>query len=331
MGPDKGESGYQGLPVVVFGASGFIGRWVARGLCAQGAQVHLVVRNVITAKPIFAGFGITGDIVELNLEDPVGVAGLIKRAAPFVTFNLAGYGVDRSETDQDTAYRINAQLVEAIAQAVSQFRKPDWSGLDLVHVGSTAEHGANGGHWPEDSPDSLPNPTTLYGRSKLAGTLALEKSSKHLGIKSLTARLFTVYGPGEHSGRLLPSLLEASRTKCPLPLTSGQQQRDFTYVGDVAAGLLRLGLARARPGQIVDLSTGRLTSVRRFVEIAAQVLDIPPENLQFGAISTAQREKEWNLAETPVSVEPLRRLIGWIPPTGIEAGIRKTQEFEIGQ
>src|SRR5688572_11323684 len=43
---------YCGTHVLVFGASGFIGRWVARGLCARGAKLSLVVRNKRIAEQI---------------------------------------------------------------------------------------------------------------------------------------------------------------------------------------------------------------------------------------------------------------------------------------
>jgi nucleoside-diphosphate-sugar epimerase len=141
----------------------------------------------------------------------------------------------------------------------------------------------------------------------------------------VTARLFTVYGPGEHSGRLLPSLLEAARTGTPLKLTAGTQKRDFTYVGDVAEGLLRLGLAAANLGEIVNLATGQLLSVRSFAETAARILHIPHRSLIFGFVQTRHQEET---VHSEVALGLLRRLIGWVPPTSIDDGIRNTLDFE---
>jgi nucleoside-diphosphate-sugar epimerase len=70
----------------------------------------------------------------------------------------------------------------------------------------------------------------------------------------------------------------------------------------------------------VNLATGRLTSVRSFAETAAQVLSVPPERLEFGAIPTRAEEME----HAEVTVERLRRMIGWVPSTAIEDGIRRT-------
>ena len=186
-----------------------------------------------------------------------------------------------------------------------------------MHTGSALEYGICSGDLSETTEAK---PTTLYGRSKLAGTLALQHSSAKHGISSITARLFTVYGPGERAGRLLPSLLEIARNGGVLELTSGLQQRDFTYLEDVVEGLLRLGTIRTPPGEIVNLATGQLTSVRGFAETAARVLGIPPEKLHFGAIPVREEE----MAHRPVATGKLQKMIHWVPTTTIAQGIQNT-------
>jgi len=307
----------------VLGASGFIGRWVARSLCERGARLSLVVRDRTKSERVFSHYSIHGEIVELDLQAANAAGRLfesIKEIGPSIIFNLAGYGVDRSERDEEAAYRINADLIRSLCEALVRKRDIAWAGQELVHAGSAMEYGAIGGDLAEDS---APQPTTLYGKSKLAGTQALARCCRAHRIKGVTARLFTVYGPGEHAGRLLPSLIEAARTGEPLSLTEGRQRRDFTYVADVAEGLLRLGLSSAIPGEIVNLATGQLTSVRQFIEIAVEALNFSGERLRFGALPTRTEEME----HAPVALERLKGLIDWIPPTGIRAGIRDAIEF----
>ena len=142
----------------------------------------------------------------------------------------------------------------------------------------------------------------------------------------MTARLFTVYGPGEPADRLLPSLCRALHTAQPVPLTDGRQQRDFTFVEDVADGLLRVGLRCPAPGAIVHVSTGVLTSVRTFAETAARILRVPVERLQFGAIPRHYEE----MSPSGISVARLTSLLGWVPPTSVAEGIRRTLRFGRG-
>lgn len=301
----------------MLGASGFIGRWVARALCTQKAILFLPVRDRRAASRIFQQYNVHGDIVGLDLTDSARVDKFFRKVRPSITFNLAGYGVDSSERDEKTAFLMNSQLVRTVCEVIGKIRDEKWFGQDLVHVGSALEYGAIHGNLLETS---IPNPTTLYGRSKLAGTQELSRCCKGLPIKGLTARLFTVYGPGELAGRLLPQIFETIQTGEPLLLTRGDQKRDFTYVKDVAEGLLRLGLARAQPGEIVNLATGRLLSVRSFVETAATLIPISRDVLKFGALPTRREEMEHD----PVTLDRLRQLIAWIPGTGIIEGIKNT-------
>jgi UDP-glucose 4-epimerase len=285
----------------------------------------LLVRSKTSAQKVFYRHVVQGEAIEIDLCDLKSVRDTLRDINPWITFNVAGYGVDRSERDEETAYQVNARLVQAICEGLSDVSDGGWSGQRIVHVGSAAEYGAIGAGFPEDS---IPDPTTTYGKSKLAGTQHLSRWCRERGVRGLTARLFTIYGPGEHQGRLLPSLIETARTGKPLALTLGRQKRDFTYVEDAAEGLLRLGVVSARPGEVVNLATGKLTSVREFAEKAASMLGIPGDCLRFGAVSIPEEEKDWNIEDSPVVVKRLLRVTGWLPSTGISEGVGKTLAFE---
>ena len=132
-----------------------------------------------------------------------------------------------------------------------------------------------------------------------------------------------MYGPGEHDGRLLPSLIRAADSDSSLDLTTGTQQRDFTYVEDVAEGLLRMALADTPPGGVVNLATGKLTSVREFAEVAARILQLPHTSLRFGQVP----ERPEEMVHSPVTNQRLRDATGWAPATGVAEGIRRTAKW----
>ena len=308
---------YRGTRVMVLGASGFIGQSVAHQLLARGAEVHLAVRDTSRARDIFRATDVHRTFVELDLLELDRLASQLKAIRPTVTFNLSGYGVDPSQRDERAAFHINATVVQTVAEVLADTDRDAWPGQTLVHAGSVLEYGTIGGDLSEVS---APNPTTLYGRSKLAGTLALSRCCLDHGLNAVTARLATVYGPGEHDGRLLPSLLDAATSGRVLPLTEGRQQRDFTYVQDVAEGILRLAVVGTPRGHIVNLVTGRLTTVRSFACRAAQVLGIPRDRLNFGALP--RRPEEMN--HEPITLARLKRLTRWSPQTDVVSGIRAT-------
>lgn len=304
---------YADVHALVLGATGFIGRWVAVALSRAGAQVTCAVRDRAAMERIAQRHDMHVSIVSVNLADPHSVAALFNARIATVTFNLAGYGIDRAEQDERVAQRINADLVnELVSHCRAAPAPPSWRGHRLVHVGSALEYGPIGGSLPE-SGEARPN--TLYGRTKLAGTLHTRGKPG-----AMTARVFTAYGAGEHEGRLLPSLLSARTSDGPILLSAGTQSRDFTYVEDIADGLLRLGAAPDLSAAPVNLATGVLTTVRQFAETAATVAGLAADRLHFGA-------RAGYADETPhgaVTTARLRAAVGWVPTTGIADGIARS-------
>ena len=282
--------------------------------------MFLIVRNKQEAERVYDQYRISGATVEMDLAQPEKLLKWFDEIRPAITFNLAGYGVDPGERDESGYFEMNSELLKYLCSAIESTSNSDWDGLDLVHTGSALEYGDAGGNLIEDQETK---PATPYGKSKLLGTQYLTEQCNANRLKGITARLFTVYGPGEHKGRLLPSLLDAAYTGNPLPLTEGTQMRDFTFVRDVADGLLRLGLEKSQES-VVNLATGQLSSVKTFAQTCAQILQIPSQNLMFGSLPTRPEE----MIHTDVSVETLRKITGWTPPTTIADGIRETVEWE---
>ncbi|MCE9596228.1 MAG: NAD(P)-dependent oxidoreductase [Planctomycetes bacterium] len=314
-------SAFKGARVLVLGADGFIGRWVARLLTEGGADVVLAVKSAELAKEPLARFGAKGDVREVDLFPPGAASVFLRDVKPMVLFNLAGYGVARDQRDEKAMWRLNDDLLGELALAFPATRVKGWSGTPFVHAGTAAEYGALAGDLSESSECA---PTSSYGRTKLKGTQSLLLRADLAGYPAFVGRLFTVYGPGEIAGRLLPTLLAARATNEPIELTAGTQQRDFTYVEEAAEGLLRLALARTEEPQVVNVATGKLTTVRGFAMTAAAVLGLPIARLRFGALPTAADEMQ----HEPVTHAKLRALTGWVPKLQIPDGVAKARAFE---
>lgn len=304
------------MRALVFGATGFIGYWLSRALRAQGAHVTCVVRTAAAAERLTSEQ--LGDVVvRRDLSSLDHLDDWLPALRPSVVFNLAGYGVDRTERDDALADIINHQFVDRLAQVVAAMPRDEWDGVRLVHVGSALEYGTTGGILSEESPCA---PPTVYGLTKLAGTRAVQRAAAVSRLDACVARLFTVYGPLEHTGRLLPSLLQAARSGDAVPLSDGTQRRDFCYVEEIVEGLLRLAVSDVAPGDVINLATGAMHTVRDFIETAASVVHLEAAQLQFGALP--QRPEE--MAHDGVSVAKLNALTGWLPTDDITEGVART-------
>jgi len=301
---------YDRRRIIVLGAAGFIGRWVTRRLSEAGASLTIPLRNPDAAGDLAP----SARIVRLDLRDFDALGGLLQSVRPAIVFNLAGYGVRPEEKNEGLAQTINAELPSFLCGIDASLFDSDWPGRRIVHAGSSAEYGGSPGPITEETP---PRPDTWYGRAKIAGAEAVVRTDGAINV-----RLFNVYGPGEHSSRLTPYLLAASRGDDPLLFTSGDQKRDFTYVEDVAEGLLRIGLTPDSTGRLVNLASGAVVSVREFVETAARILGIPADRLRFGAREGGRHE----LTYDSVHIDRLRQITGWSPPTDIADGLRRTYQ-----
>src|ERR1700716_3179166 len=87
---------YAGRRVLITGAGGFVGRWVARLLQAGGAELLLVARRAAALESLGEAYQFAGRIMVSDLSEAGGFTALYRDARPEITFNLAGYGVPPS-------------------------------------------------------------------------------------------------------------------------------------------------------------------------------------------------------------------------------------------
>lgn len=267
-------------PLLLLGASGFLGG-ALRARLGPPAALHAPTRR------------------DLDLLDLAALEHTVRTERPSRVVNCAGYGVRPGQEDPALADAINRQLPAWLARH---------AGCPVLHLGSVAE--LPGPEVPETA--SHAESHTLYGRTKHAGTRAVVEAG------GTVARLFSVYGPGEPAHRLLPSLVRAAAQGTALELTDGAQRRDFTFVDDVVEALA--ALAERPLAGVVNVATGRLTTVRAFAEEAARQLRLPAAALRFGALPTRANE----LTHLPPPVERLRAHLGTVPSTTVAHGIRRS-------
>ena len=165
------------------------------------------------------------DVEELDITSPTAVEAMVTAEEIGLVINCAAYtNVDRAESDEATALRINGDAVGYLAAAMQKV------GGTLIHFSSDYVFGGNRNNTPcrEDEPA---NPTGAYGRTKLAGERAAE-GCHHLIVR--TSWLYSEYGKN-----FLLTMLRLTAERPELRVVFDQVGTP-TYAGDLAWAVFTL-------------------------------------------------------------------------------------------
>ena len=307
--------------VLLTGARGFIGRHLAQRLAARGHRV-LGLGHGHWPEAMAARHGVhrwlNGDIHAASLHALCGDLG-----PPELVFHLAGgasvgAAIANPREDFDRTVTTTANLLEWL-----RLTAPDAA---VVAVSSAAVYG--GGHpGPIREGDAL-TPYSPYGHHKLMMESLCRSYGDSYGLRSVAARLFSVYGAGLQKQLLwdLCGKLEARTPSITLG-GSGDELRDWIAVDDVVSALLVLAGQVCAAVPAFNVGSGLAVPVR---EVATRVMDHWAQSRQvaaptllfsgqsrpgdpFSLHADIGRLQSLGLAESLPLDEGLARYVAWYP------------------
>ena len=283
--------------VLLTGANGFVGTAVVPLLAAAGHDVHAVVSP--------GKQGPAGTIVhQRDLTDVSDIEQLCLKARATHLLHLAWCTGLRDHKTSDA----NLPWVAGGIRLIEAFRRN--GGTRVVATGTYAEYGAFAGICREDAQVA---PSFLYAIAKWSlGSLALAYGSSP-AFAVTWARLFTLYGAGESTMRLIPQVAESLAAGRPIDTTAGGQVRDFVHVDDVARALVLL-LGDEHHG-VANIGTGIGRPVGDVIAMIAQRFG-RPDLIRSGARAASPSESTEQIAD-PATL----RSLGWAPSVPFEAGL----------
>jgi nucleoside-diphosphate-sugar epimerase len=295
--------------VIVTGATGFVGANLARRLLNEGNEVHLLVRPNYTAWRI-EEIRQHVRLHELQLHDAVAVSHAVSEIRPEWIFHLAAHGAYSWQTDLEQMVLTNIQGTINLVNACLQ------TGFEaLVNTGSSSEYGFKD-HAPAES--ELPEPNSHYAVTKAAATMFCRYTAQSRGVHLPTLRLYSIFGPQEDPGRLLPALiLRGLKGELP-PLADPNVARDFVYVDDVVEACLLAARVRTREwGAIYNVGTGVATTLREVVNVARRVMHISAE-----PIWNTMPKRSWDTNVWVSDNRKIRSELHWQHRDNFEEGFR---------
>lgn len=139
----------------------------------------------------------------------------------------------------------------------------------FVVAGSCFEYGRSGERYESIPADAPLEPTNAYAASKAAASIVLRQWAEEHQMSLEILRVFHVYGEGESEIRFWPSLRRAALAGDDLPMTGGDQIRDFMAVEDVAQAILcSTGNQSDNTPKVLvrNIGSGRTQTIREFAE-----------------------------------------------------------------
>ena len=321
-------------PILVTGAAGFIGFHVARTLLQGG-------RSVVGIDDLNAYYDprlkqarlaeLTGrdgfHFRKLDLVDRDRVAALFADYRFEQVIHLAAQaGVRHSLSAPHDYIDSNITGFLNVLEGCRHSRT-----RHLVYASSSSVYGANTA-LPFATGQNVDHPVSLYGATKKANELMAHAYAHLFGLAVTGLRFFTVYGPWGRPDMAMWLFTSAILEGRPIKLfNGGDMRRDFTYVDDASAAVVRLIDHVAEPntawcGDHPDPATSRapwrIYNIGNHMPVqVADVVDLLEAALGRKAIRDLLPMQPGDVYETCAEVEDLRNAVGFAPHTPIATGI----------
>ena len=305
------------MKVLVTGGAGFIGSNLVRALLDRGDDVRVLDNFSTGSRPNLADLLDDIEVVEGELRSYERVHAAT-RGVEIVFHQGALPSVPRSVQDPLTTGAVN---VEGTLNVLLAAR--DESVRRVVFASSSSVYG-NSGELPRVE-TANPDPISPYGVSKLAAERYCVSFSRVYPLETVALRYFNVFGPHQDPtsqyAAVVPRFITMIAEDRPVPIHGdGRQLRDFTYVANVVDANIRAAEAAEANGAVVNVATGRATSVDALADAIGALLGRSVEK-QYLPQRAGEVRDSW------ARVDEARRLLGWQPHVALGEGLRLAAEF----
>jgi UDP-glucuronate 4-epimerase len=310
------------MHILVTGGAGFIGSHVVDALLANGDEVTVLDNfDAFYDRPIkernIAAHRTNRRwrLIEADLRDADALGRLLTGSFD-ACVHLAAMGGVRPSIEAPLTYQdVNVRGTHHLLEVVRRLRVPH-----VVFASSSSVYGVNPRlPWRED--DTVLQPISPYASTKVSGELLGHVYSHLYGFRFLALRIFTVYGPRQRPDLAIHKFANLIAAGRPLPVYGdGNTRRDYTYVGDIVAGV-RAALAYNRTRhEVINLGNNSTVTVVEMIRALEQAL---------GARATIEwlPDQPGDIPQTWASVAKARDLLGYEPRTPFTEGIQRFAEW----
>ncbi|NBO70062.1 MAG: SDR family NAD(P)-dependent oxidoreductase [Bacteroidetes bacterium] len=313
------------MKILVTGAAGFIGSYVAQLLANKGAEVTAIDNLNDYYSPSLKELRIENflretNFINIDIANREDVERIFKNSNFDVVLNLAAQAGVRLEP-QDFHKYTDSNLVgfqNIISHSVANGVK------NFIYASSSSVYG-NSSKTPYSELDKELSPISYYGATKLSNEQSAHAITRNTNTKSRGLRLFTVYGPWGRPDmayfRIAKSLILDQNFKL---YGDGTLRRDFTYVDDASQSILllieNLTETNDRISDVVNVGGGNVYAINQLIDV---LNEISKKKLSV----TRRPQVNTDVLQTSADGSYLEQLTGKIPSTKLEKGLLSTYKW----
>jgi|TARA_A100001011_G_C14182299_1_gene787415 nucleoside-diphosphate-sugar epimerase len=293
--------------VLILGGTGFIGTNLLKKLDSKSLNITLVGNKGQnkTIKDI--------NYIFLNGKSMSEVKYLTQTEFSYV-INLMGY-IDHSNFFASGRDIVKSHLIELIG-FIENMNKDNLK--KFVQIGSSDEYSNEKPPQKEEKKNFSFSP---YSFAKSASTDFLRMLNKTDNFPAVTLRLFLVYGPHQKNDRFIPQLINGCLENIEIPMTKGEQIRDFCFVDDVCEAIIACLDNEKVNGEIINIASGIPISIK---SMAIKIQDlIGKGTLKIGDLPDRSNTNQSLYADNNLA----RNLLNWTPNISLEQGLKKSIDF----
>ena len=318
--------------VLVTGAAGFVGSYVAARLAGMGHRVvgcdnfndyydPQLKHDRVAALLQPAGV----ECEKIDIADAAQLRALFERVRPELVVHMAAQaGVRYSLQNPDAYIQSNLVGFGNILEACRHHQVEH-----LLYASSSSVYGSNA-KVPFSEADQVDEPVSLYAATKKANELMAYSYSHLYGFPATGLRFFTVYGPWGRPDMAYFSFTEKMLRGEKIPVfAEGKLTRDFTYIDDIVEGVVRLlfksqpaGTGKARHA-VFNIGNNQPVMVLDFVRTLECVLGTE-------AVLDFQPMQAGDVPATHADTGRLQAWVGYKPATPLETGLTRYRDWYRG-
>jgi len=311
---------YKDKVILVTGGAGAIGSNLTRTIAGLGAKIVMVLDNLSSAERWNVPALSNVMFVEGDIRDEVKLKRVFFEKPEYV-FHLAAFFANQNS--------VNYPEIDLDVNGMGTLRLLEYSlftGVKrLIYASSGCSIYGSSAPLPLREEFMSLNLSTPYQITKMLGELYCNFFYNHYGLPVVKTRFFNSYGPGEIPGQyrnVIPNFIYWAMKGESLPLTgTGEETRDFTYVDDLIDGLLRAGYYDGAIGKEFNLASGKETKI---IDLANRISDLTGNK---AGIRFLSRRKWDTKSRLLASVDRAKALVGYVPKTEFDEGLKRTVEW----